>query len=74
MFIDLMDMIISEKTKYSCETTNQNNLSCRVCDITPDKSSTTQNSSVSSELFQDAKHTTKGVSPFVGQMFGYLHS
>ena len=74
MFVDLIDMIISDKAKYSCEMRNQQDLSCRACDITADKTAVTQKSSIPSELIEEVKHTTKGVSPFVGQMFGYLHS
>ena len=74
MFIDLMDLIISEKAKFSCETTNQKDLSCRACNVTSDKPTATENHSVSNELVEDHKYPTKGVSPLVGQMFGYLHS
>ena len=74
MFIDLMDSIISESAKFSCENTNQKDFSCHACNVTSDKASATANPSISSEPLEPFKHTTKGVSPFVGQMFGYLYS
>ena len=74
MFVDLIDMIISDKAKYSCETRNQQDLSCRACDITPDQTTVTQKSSTPNELIENANHTTKGISPLVGEMFGYLHT
>ena len=74
MFIDLMDMIISERTKYSCENISREDLSCRACNVTPSKSNGNENSSISGDVFEDDGHTPKSVSPLVGEMFGYLHS
>ena len=69
MFIDLMEMIITDRSKYACETTYKEDLSCRACEITPLKESSSE-----SHEFEYSKHTTKGVSSFVGHMFGYMHS
>ena len=74
MFIDFMEMIISERYKYGCDTTNHDDLFCRACEVTKHKSKTSEISSVEDEEFEDTKHITKGISPFVGQMFGYMHS
>ena len=74
MFIDFMEIITTDRSKYACETTYQEDLSCRACEVTTHKSKTTKISSIGSDEFEDAKHITKGVSPFVGQMFGYTHS
>ncbi len=74
MFIDLMEMIITDRSKYACDTTYQKDLSCRACEVTPHKVTTVKESSSESHEFEDGKHTTKGVSSFVGHMFGYMHS
>lgn len=74
MFIDLMDMIISEQTKYSCKNISQEDLSCRACNVTSYKSIGNKNSSISGDVFEDGGRATKSVSPFVGEMFGYLYS
>ena len=74
MFIDLMDSIIFERANVSCGNTNQKDLSCHACNGTSYKHSGTENTSISNELLEPPKHTNKGVSPFVGQMFGYLYS
>ena len=73
MFIDLMDIIVTGKIDYSCEPTIEKDYSCRACDVNNTVSEQNQKSSSNNELFHDAKHTTKGVSPLVGQMFASMN-
>ena len=72
MFIDLMDIIVTGKIDYSCEPKIEKKYLCRACNVTETVSEENQESS-NNELFHDAKHTTKGVSPLVGQMFASMN-
>ena len=73
MFLELMELIISGRNDYSCDSAIQQDLSCKACDIETKPISKNEKQMVNSELFQDPKQTSKGVSPFVGQMFGSMN-